>query len=459
MGTGDQTVRIVIRSLLVLFVSVPLLLGPGQARAFSMLRDAEIENALKLYSAGIFEAANLEPGAVKLYLVNDKSLNAFVALGQNIFIHSGLLEEADDANQVTGVIAHETGHIIGGHLSRIGDARKKASRAATMSFILGALAAAAGSPDAAMAVLMKGQDVAGRTYMNYSRIQESAADQAALRLLRKTGQSPQGLRDFMAKLQGLEVSRRMQQISYSRSHPLTRQRISALDQGIAKSQYTDAKTSDELNMVHERVRAKLFGFLHSLEDTLNRYPQSDQSIPARYARAIAYHKTSQLRASLSEVNSILVDIPDDPYVLELKGQIYFEHGRIPEAVKMYQAAVEQSPHEPLILASLGAAQVAMEQPKSAKQAIGNLNASLAFDPDNTLAWLQLSVAYNDIGNAGMANLATAERYVRMGMRGEAMRQARRAAKKLPTGSTGWIRANDIQNYIRALPRPKMRRRG
>ncbi len=448
-----------IRSLLALCVAFPLLLGSGEARAFSLLRDAEIENALQLYATGIFEAANLDPGSVKLYLVNDPSLNAFVAAGQNIFIHSGLLQEADIPEQVIGVIAHETGHIVGGHLSRIGEARKKASRVASMSFILGALAAAAGSPDGAMAILMKGQSIAGRTYMSYSRVQESAADQAALRLLHKTKQSPKGLRTFMGKLQALEISRRLPQGSYTRSHPLTRERLSALDEGIGASPYNEAKVPEDVNKAHQRVRAKLFGFLHSLEDTLIRYPQSDQSVPARYARAIAYHKTSQLRASLSEVNSILVDLPDDPYILELKGQIYFEHGKIPEAVLMYQAAVDLSPHEPLILASLGAAQLAMEQQSLAESAIGNLNASLAFDPDNTLAWLQLSMAYNDTGNAGMANLATAERYVRLGMRGEAMQQARRAAKKLPEGSTGWVRANDIQNYIRTLPRPRIRRRG
>ncbi len=310
-----------------------------------------------------------------------------------------------------------------------------------------------------MAILMKGQDVAGRSYMSYSRVQESAADQAALRLLNKTKQSPRGLRDFMGKLQALEISRRTRQASYARSHPLTRERLSALDEGIAASPYAEVKAPEEVNKAHQRVRAKLFGFLHSLEDTLIRYPQSDQSVPARYARAIAYHKTSQLRAALSEINSIMVDLPDDPYVLELKGQIYFEHGRIPESVQMYQAAVDLSPHEPLILASLGAAQLAMEQQPLAERAIGNLNASLAFDPDNTVAWLQLSMAYNNTGNAGMANLATAERYVRLGMRGEAMQQAKRAARKLPEGSSGWIRANDIQNYIRALPRPRMRRRG
>ncbi|NQV21638.1 MAG: M48 family metalloprotease, partial [Rhodospirillales bacterium] len=393
------------------------------------------------------------------YLVNDNSLNAFVAAGQNIFVHSGLLEEADNPDQVIGVIAHETGHIIGGHLSRVREAMKKASRVTSVAFILGALAAAAGSPDAAMAVLMKGNEVAGRTYLNYSRVQESSADQAAIRLLRKTGQSPLGLREFMAKLQSLELSRRIEQVSYSRSHPLTRERVSSLDAAIKDSPYSDVHATDELNRVHQRVRAKLFGFLHSLEDTLIRYPQSDQSVPARYARAIAYHKVANLRAALSEINSILVELPDDPYILELKGQIYYEHGKIPESVKLYQLAVNQSPQEPLILASLGAAQLALEQPELAARAVENLNASLAFDPDNTIAWLQLAVAYNDVGNPGMANLATAERYVRMGMRSEAMQQAERAIHKLPEGSSGWIRANDIQNYIRSLPRPKVRRHG
>lgn len=449
----------VFRNVVAACLAIALIFGAGSARAFALLRDAEIENALRLYSVDIFEAANLEKDAVKLYLVNDKSLNAFVAAGQNIFIHSGLLEEADNADQVIGVIAHETGHIIGGHLSRVREAMKKASRISSISFILGALAAVGGSPDVAMAVLMKGQQVAGQTYLSYSRNQESSADQAAIRLLRRTGQSAIGLREFMAKLQALEVSNRIKQVSYSRSHPLTRERLSSLDAAIKESPHAGNRASEELDRVHQRVRAKLFGFLHSLEDTLIRYPQSDQSVPGRYARAIAYHQVADLRASLSIINSLLVDLPDDPYILELKGQIYYEHGRIPEAIKMYQAAVDRRPHEPLILASLGAAQLATAQPQQTKNAIGNLNASLAFDPDNTVAWLKLATAYNDVGNPGMANLATAERYVRLGRRGDAMQQAKRAAKKLPAGSSGWIRANDIQNYIKSLPRPRVRRRG
>jgi predicted Zn-dependent protease len=454
---GERPVHKLTRILLAFWLAVLVLFGPTTARALSLLRDAEVEHALKLYTADILEAARLEKEAVSLYLVNDPTLNAFVGGGQNIFMHSGLLEEAETPDEVIGVIAHETGHIIGGHLTRSRAAMKQASRKATMSFILGALAAAAGSPDAAMAILMKGQQVAGAEYMKYSRVQESAADQAAIRLLRQSGKSPQGFRDFMAKLQSLEISRRTKQVSYSRSHPLTRERVSGLDAAIARSPYEGTVESEELVKIHQRVRAKLFGFLHSMEETLNRYPQSDQSIPARYARAIAYHGTSQLRPALAEINSLLVDLPDDGFFLELKGQMYYEHGRFAEAVQMYSAAAARLPHEPLILAALGIARLDLGEAEQTKLAITDLVSSLAFDDDNILAWLKLAVAYNDNGNAGMANLATAERYVRMGMRGEAMQQAKRAIRKLPEGTTGWIRAHDIQNYIRALPRPRRRR--
>ncbi len=340
--------------------------GPAPIQAgrskLSLIRDAEIEHTIRLYAAPVLQAAGLDSNAVRVHLVNDRQLNAFVAGGQRIFLFTGLLLAVETPNQLIGVIAHETGHIAGGHLARSQDALRNASTAAIISFILGAAAVAAGGGRVGAAVMQGGASLAQRALLKYSRTQESAADQAAMSFLDQTGQSGRGLVEFLDILGDQEALFASRQDPYARSHPVTRERISALRARIERSPFYER--TDPAGHVRrlERMQAKLYGFLKSKTQTLRKYPIEDRSVAGRYARAVAYFRVAEVAAALDELQSLIDEAPVDPFFHELRGQILFESGRIAEAIGPNRTAVRLLPNAPLLRLALGQVLVASEQP-------------------------------------------------------------------------------------------------
>ncbi|RMF08524.1 MAG: M48 family peptidase, partial [Alphaproteobacteria bacterium] len=299
----------------------------------TIIRDAELENIIRRISVPLFEAAGLDAGAVRTYIVRDNTLNAFVAGGQNVFVNTGLIMAADNVNQLVGVLAHETGHISGGHLARFQDGLKGASATSIISMLLGAAAIASGAGDAGMAILLGGQEAAQRAVLAYSRTQEAAADQAAMQFLNKTGQSGRGLVDFFERLGDQELLYTTNQDPYVRSHPLTRDRINALKDQVEESPYADAPNPDDFDDLFERMKAKLVGYFQPPRATFAKYPEHDKSLYARYARAYAYHQDHDVEKALAEIDSLLAEYPDDPYFWEARGFILFENGMISQAIE------------------------------------------------------------------------------------------------------------------------------
>ena len=259
-----------------------ILRQPAQARSFSFIRDAEIEDTIRLFGAPLFAVAGLEPSAVRVYLVKDPSLNAFVAGGQKIFINTGLLIASDNANQVIGVIAHETGHITGGHLARSQDALRDASAQSILAFVLGAAAAVAGQAGAGQAIIAGGTQLAQRSFLKYSRVQESSADQAALSMLEQTGQSAKGMLVFFDKLGDQEALLTASQDPYVRTHPLTRDRVDTIRAHVARSANSNVAERPVFVERHSRMRAKLIAFLRSPVTTFRKYPAKDNSLSGRF---------------------------------------------------------------------------------------------------------------------------------------------------------------------------------
>ena len=431
----------------IITIALVIVMMTSPARALGLIRDAEIEKLIADYSRPLLIAAGLEPERVGIALVNDKSLNAFVANGQNMYIFTGLILEAEEPNMVIGVIAHEIGHITGGHLARGGEARARAQGPAIIATILGLGSILAGAGDVGMALIAGGQQFAQRSYLTFSRGQEAAADITALQLLEATGQSPQGIIGMMDQLANQEILSEAYQDPYARSHPMSRDRVNAYIQGAKNSDYFAAKDSAALIARHNMAKAKIYGFLDRPSTTLRRY-KGDESQPGRYARAIALYRQGQQKQAVDLVDSLIKEMPDNAFLHELKGQIYYETGDAALGIAPYEKSVALLPDEPLLRIGLATCQLGVganggEANRAINEAaIANLRRALREDPSNSTAFFQLSKGFGQLGQTALAQWALAEYYAGAGSP-EATRHAQRALKGLPKGSVEYVRAVDI----------------
>lgn len=429
-------------------LSVMLAAPSADAEAARFIRDAEIENTIRAYSAPLFAVAGLNSKDVKILIVDDDTLNAFVFGGMNLFIHTGLLLKSEHAGQLIGVIAHETGHIAGGHLSRMSNRMRSASTAQIIAMILGAAAGIAGSPQAGGAIILGGGELARQSVFRFSRGQESAADQAALRYLDRTGQSARGMAEFLVVMEKQEQLTVGRQPTYLRTHPITRDRINHVINTIANSRLSDTPVRREFAEMHRRMIAKLRGFLRPPAKTLNRYKEGDDSVDARYARAIAHYRVPDLDKALPLVDGLIAENPEDPYFQELKGQILFENGRGAEAIGPYDKAVRFLPDSALLRIGLARALLEQADPSLTKRALAHLKQAVRLERENPFAWSQLAIAYGRDRQFGMSALALAEAALARGNKKEARNQAKRAAKRLKRGQAGRLRAEDIGRAAR-----------
>ena len=414
--------------------------------AQAVLRDAETEALLNEMTAPLIEASELEPGNVEMVLINDGSINAFVAGGQAIYVHAGLINAADTANEVQGVLAHELGHITAGHVIRFNERTKAANGISILSLLVGVAAALAGAGDAAMGAIMAGQQAALGSFLAYNRDQEAATDLAGARYLSGAGISGRGMISFFEKLRNFEIRRGYSQsddAGYMRTHPLSGDRVQTLRNLLEEDPAWEARDDPALQERFLRAKAKLYGYLADPRRTLTYFPVSDTSIPARYARAYAYHKEARIDLALAEADALLAAEPENPYFLELKGQVLLESGRPLEALDPLRRATELSRAHPLIAGIFGHALIATENEANYPEAERVLRAAVAKDRYNPFAWYQLGVVYAASGDIPRARLASAEQLVMNRRLPEALQNAQAAEASLPYGSPDWIRAQDV----------------
>ena len=437
--------RLVSRALRLFLAALLLAFAVVQpAAAQSILRDSETELLFRDISKPLIQAAGLDPANVKVVLINDGEIQAFVAGGQIVYIHSGLLLAADNVNQVQGVIAHELGHVAGGHIIRMYEGAGNATKISILSLVLAAAAIAAGAPpDAGMAIMMAGQRAALGNFMAFTRAQESSADLAGASYLSKAGISGKGSLEFFNKLRTQEYRLAIYaKDSYDRTHPLSQERVQSLQQIYEKDPAWNRPFDPALEARFERVKAKLQGFVDP-QAAARKYPETDQSVPAHYARAYAYHLGAYPDKALAEADALLKAAPDDPFFLELKGQILLESGRPKDAIPLLREAVQNAPDQPMIAVMLGHALIASEDPQYFAEAKQVLKTAVNRDNDNPFAWLQLGMIYDREGDMARAALATAERNNLQGNPKLALASARTAMRGIPAGTPDYLRAQDI----------------
>ena len=405
----------------------------------------------------IWRVAGLDPSAVEIMIVQDGTLNAFVAGGQRIFINTGLLMRTERPNQLIGVLAHETGHIAGGHLARAQEEMEKLSTLQILEALLGAGAMAGSAVGGGSVGRPAPADAGGGiapgsllSYLKYTQTQEGSADQAAITFLERTHQSVKGTIEFLKILQREERLAIGRRDPYLSTHPLTPERIETFEQAAARSQWTNAPESPRNLEMHHRIVAKLMGFL-SPTTALQHFSEADRSVPARYARAIALYRTGALGSALLTIDGLLKEHPNDPYFHELKGQMLYENGHVAESVPAYRKAVQLLPGAGILKVELATALLGTNNAANDQEAVRNLEVARQSEGDSFEFWRLMSIGYARLNNHGMTSLARAEMAIRRGQPTEAQALADSAVRQLKPGTPAWQRAQDIKAYIDSRP--------
>jgi predicted Zn-dependent protease len=436
---------------------------PGAAVAqeggIRTIRDTETEQLLRDYARPILQAAGLSAGGgVEIVIVQDRAFNAFVMDGRRIFITLGVLFDSVRPNETIGVLAHEAGHIAGGHLARLREQMQAAQTTSIIAMLVGMAGAIAGASmrgsgggdvaGAAGGLAMGAQDLNARTFLAYARAEEQAADRAAVNFLNATRQSPRGMVDTFARMSDAMIMTARMADPYMQSHPLPADRLQTLRQALATSPHRDAVDPPALIQRHRMMQAKISGFTERTDQVLRRYPVSDRSLAARYARAIASYRTGGGTDAIAAIDGLISEQPNNPFFHELKGQALLETGNPRAAIASYRRALQLSPNAPLIRAGLGRALVSAGDNNLMDEAVRELERALTADNEIPFAHRMLAIAYGRRGDNGRAQLAIARGYMVEGNLTAAQGAARRAQAALPNGSPAWLRADDIINARR-----------
>ncbi|MEN3288670.1 MAG: hypothetical protein V7634_2970 [Bradyrhizobium sp.] len=441
---------VVLTAALILGSLTPL--AAQENRGPPILRDTESEALLREYTRPILRAAGLEKQNIQMVIINDSSFNAFVADGHRIFVNYGAIMQSETPNQLIGVLAHETGHLAGGHLAKLRQQLANAQTQMIIATLLGAGALAVGAStgggngglaNAGAAALAGPQEMIRRSMLSYQRQQEENADRAGVKFLTATGQSPKGMYETFRRFTSESLFAARGADPYLQSHPMPAERVASLEEFAHASPYWEKKDEPSLQMRHDMVRAKISAFMERPDTVNRRYPISDGSMPARYAHAISTYLHGDLRSALSQIDALIQQQPNNAYFYELRGQALLEGGRPAEAVAPLRKAVAMSGSAPLIEMLLGQALVATDNKAYTDEAISILRVAVARETEAPIGYTQLAMAYGRKGDYAEADLASAQAAFLRGDNKTARELASRAKTRFAIGSPGWVKADDI----------------
>jgi predicted Zn-dependent protease len=430
-----------------------------QPKGPPVLRDTEAEQLLRDYTRPILRVAGLEKQNIQVVIINESVFNAFVADGRRIFVNYGAILQSETPNQLIGVLAHETGHLAGGHLAKMREQLARAQTQMIIAMLLGAGALVAGARsggpgnglgDAGAAIITGPQSMIQRTLISYVRAQEENADRAGVKFLTATGQSPRGMYETFKRFANESLFAGHDADPYLQSHPMPADRVAALEELARSSPYWDKKDDPALQLRHDMVRAKISAFMERQDTVYRRYPISNESLPARYAHAITTYLHGDLRTALTQIDGLIQVQPNNPYFYELRGQALLEGGKPAEAIVPLRKAVALSNHSPLIEMLLGQALVGTDNKAYTDEAIAILRAAVARETEAPLGYMQLAMAYGRKGDYAEADLASAQAAYLRGDNKTARELASRAKTRFAVGTPGWVKADDI---VAAKPMP------
>ncbi|WP_249791067.1 M48 family metalloprotease [Bradyrhizobium sp. SRL28] len=443
----------------VALVAAPMAATAQENRGPPVLRDAETEQLLREYTRPILRAAGLEKQNIQMVIINQGVFNAFVADGRRIFVNYGAIMQSETPNQIIGVMAHETGHLAGGHLAKMREQMAQAQTQMIIAMLLGAGAMVAGAQggggnsglaNAGAAMFSAPGEIIRRNLLSYVRQQEENADKAGVKFLNTTGQSAKGMYETFKRFTEESLFAARGSDPYVQSHPMPAQRVAALEELARSSPYWDKKDDPALQLRHDMVRAKISAFMERQETVYRRYPMSNNSLPARYAHAIATYRHGDLRSALAQIDALLQQQPNNPYFYEVRGQALLEGGKPQEAIAPLRKAVQLSNNSPLIEMMLGQALVATGNNAYTDEAISILRAATAREPEALIGYTQLAMAYGRKGDYAQADLASAQAAYLRGDSKTARDLASRAKTRFAIGTPGWVKADDI---VSAKPLP------
>ena len=433
-------------------------LAAAQQKGPPVLRDTESEQLLRDYTRPILRAAGMEKQNIQMVIINEGVFNAFVADGRRIFVNYGAMMQSETPNQIIGVLAHETGHLAGGHLSKLRERLAEAQTQMIIAMLIGAGAMVAGArggansglTNAGAAAFSAPGEVIRRTLLSYVRQQEENADKAGVKFLNATGQSARGMYETFKRFTDESLFAARGADPYVQSHPMPAERVRALEELARSSPYWEKKDDPALQMRHDMVRAKISAFMERQDTVYRRYPLSNTSLPARYAHAITTYLHGDLRSALAQIDGLIQLQPANPYFYELRGQALIEGGKPAEAIAPLRKAVQLSSNSPLIEMLLGQALVATANNAYTDEAINILRAATARESEAPIGYMQLAMAYGRKGDFAQADLASAQAAYLRGDNKTARDLASRAKTRFAIGTPGWVKADDI---VSAKPLP------
>lgn len=412
------------------------------ANSATLINDTEIEKEITNIIMPIAKAADIPENRLKIYIVRDDSFNAFVRGGEDIFVYTGLLKQIKNPNALRAVVAHELGHTIGGHMVQISQRMHDEIVRALIIQTLGVgLMVAGGNPSAGAGVMAGATGIAQQSLLSFSRDEERMADDMAIDLMIRANQNPNGLIEVFEQMRDISGEFESRINPNRINHPLTSERMNNAKLKISKLKKIPTQQKSAIaqeNKNYEILRAKLIGYLDTDKNVIIKYPYTDKSDAAIYARAIANMQSGNLDTAKTGTQTLIARNPNNPYYYELLGDIEYQYGAYDDSVASYEKSLKLTKNAPQIETALALVLSERNKLGDKERAKELCKRVILTEPSPLSYWILARVT-----DGGESDWAMAEYYNMNGDKKNAKKYAKSAQKKSKKDSPEYIKSEDI----------------